>query len=82
MTCSPEWRAGSGDGAAAAGRLYGDGAAGPGEAIERVAAGRGGWDATPDRTQRLLNSARWDARGERDDLRGYVTGQLGDPGGF
>jgi SRSO17 transposase len=38
-------------------------------------------DATPDRMQRLLNNARWDARGVRDDLRGYVVQHLGDPGG-
>jgi SRSO17 transposase len=38
-------------------------------------------DATPDRMQRLLNNARWDARQVRDDLRGYVTEQLGDTGG-
>jgi SRSO17 transposase len=38
-------------------------------------------DSTPDRMQRLLNNARWDARGVRDDLRGYVAEQLGDPGG-
>jgi SRSO17 transposase len=38
-------------------------------------------DATPDRMQRLLNNARWDARGVRDDLRGYVLERLGDPGG-
>jgi SRSO17 transposase len=38
-------------------------------------------DATPDRMQRLLNNARWDARGVRDDLRGYVAERLGDPGG-
>ena len=38
-------------------------------------------DAAPDRMQRLLNNARWDAREVRDDLRDYVTGQLGDPGG-
>jgi SRSO17 transposase len=31
--------------------------------------------------QRLLSNARWDARQVRDDLRGYVTEQLGDPGG-
>jgi SRSO17 transposase len=35
-------------------------------------------DATPDRMQRLLNNARWDARGVRDDLRGYVVQHLGD----
>src|SRR5262249_52608723 len=28
------------------------------------------------------NNARWDARGVRDDLRGYVVQQLGDPGGI
>jgi len=38
-------------------------------------------DAAPDRMQRLLNNARWDARGVRDDLRGYVAERLGDPGG-
>jgi SRSO17 transposase len=38
-------------------------------------------DATPDRMQRLLNNARWDARQVRDDLRGYVAEHLGDPGG-
>jgi SRSO17 transposase len=31
--------------------------------------------------QRLLNSARWDARQVRDDLRSYVVEHLGDPGG-
>src|SRR5204862_1215993 len=38
-------------------------------------------DAAPDRMQRLLNNARWDARQVRDDLRGYVVEHLGDPGG-
>jgi SRSO17 transposase len=38
-------------------------------------------DAAPDRMQRLLNNARWDARQVRDDLRGYVVEYLGDPGG-
>ena len=36
-------------------------------------------DATPDGMQHLLARARWDADGVRDDLRGYVTGYLGDP---
>src|SRR5450631_1216524 len=36
-------------------------------------------DATPDGMQHLLARARWDAGGVRDDLRGYVTGQLGHP---
>ena len=36
-------------------------------------------DATPDGMQHLLAGARWDADGVRDDLRGYVTEQLGDP---
>jgi SRSO17 transposase len=51
-------------------------------------AGKNGWtlaevagDATPDGMQRLLNSASWDADGVRDDLRGYVVGHLGEPGG-
>ena len=35
-------------------------------------------DATPDGMQYLLARARWDADGVRDDLRGYVTEQLGD----
>jgi SRSO17 transposase len=38
-------------------------------------------DASPDRMQRLLNNARWDARQVRDDLRAYVVEQLGDPAG-
>jgi SRSO17 transposase len=37
-------------------------------------------DAAPDGMQHLLARARWDADGVRDDLRGYVTGRLGDPG--
>jgi SRSO17 transposase len=36
-------------------------------------------DATPDGMQHLLARARWDAGGVRDDLRGYVAEQLGDP---
>jgi SRSO17 transposase len=31
--------------------------------------------------QRLLNFYRWDADAVRDDLRGYVLNQLGDPAG-
>jgi SRSO17 transposase len=31
--------------------------------------------------QRLFTSARWDEDLVRDDLRGYVTAALGDPGG-
>jgi SRSO17 transposase len=38
-------------------------------------------DATPDRMQRLLNNARWDARQVRGDLRRYVIERLGDAGG-
>lgn len=34
-------------------------------------------DLDPDRMQRLLNGARWDARGMRDDLRAYVVENLG-----
>jgi SRSO17 transposase len=41
-------------------------------------AGQAG-DATPDGMQHLLVRARWDADGVRDDLRSYVTDQLGDP---
>jgi SRSO17 transposase len=38
-------------------------------------------DSAPDRMQRLLTGARWDARLVRDDLRGYVAGHLGSPDG-
>ena len=38
-------------------------------------------DATPDRMQRLLNNARWDARQVRADLRSFVAERLGDPVG-
>jgi SRSO17 transposase len=34
--------------------------------------------ATPDGLQHLLARAVWGADGVRDDLRGYVTGHLGD----
>jgi len=36
---------------------------------------------TPDKMQRLLNRASWDAAGMRDDVRGYVIRHLGDAGG-
>jgi SRSO17 transposase len=36
-------------------------------------------DATPGGMQHLLSRACWDADGVRDDLREYVTGQLGSP---
>jgi len=36
-------------------------------------------DLTPDRMQRLLNFYSWDADAVRDDPRGYVLNQLGDP---
>ena len=38
-------------------------------------------DSAPDRMQRLLTGARWDARQVRDDLRDYVAGHLGSPDG-
>ena len=38
-------------------------------------------DLTPDGMQRLLNFYSWDADAVRDDLRGYVLDQLGDPSG-
>ncbi len=38
-------------------------------------------DATPDRMQWLLGRARWDADVVRDDLRGYVLEQIGEPDG-
>jgi SRSO17 transposase len=36
-------------------------------------------EATPDGMQHLLERARWDADAVRDDVRGYVAGQLADP---
>lgn len=38
-------------------------------------------DLTPDGMGRLLNFYSWDADAVRDDLRGYVLDQLGDPSG-
>ncbi|MBO0818513.1 MAG: IS701 family transposase, partial [Actinobacteria bacterium] len=38
-------------------------------------------DRAPDGMQYLLERARWDADGARDDVRGYVTGKLADPAG-
>jgi SRSO17 transposase len=37
-------------------------------------------DPSPDGMQHLLARAKWDADGVRDDVRGYVIEQLGDPG--
>lgn len=37
---------------------------------------------TPDRLQRLLNSARWDADNFRDALQHYVAERLGEPDGI
>ena len=37
-------------------------------------------DATPGGMQHLLSRACWDADGVRDDVRGFVTEHLGDPG--
>jgi SRSO17 transposase len=36
-------------------------------------------EATPDGMQRLLNTARWDADEERDDLQAYILAHLSDP---
>jgi SRSO17 transposase len=38
-------------------------------------------EVSPDGMQRLLRCADWDIDGVRDDVRGYVVEQLGDPGG-
>jgi SRSO17 transposase len=38
-------------------------------------------ELTPDGMQRLLTTARWDPDALRDDVRAYVTEQLGDPAG-
>jgi hypothetical protein len=37
-------------------------------------------DATPDGMQQLLNFHSWSADAVRDDLRGYVTAAMSDPG--
>ena len=37
-------------------------------------------DSSPGGMQHLLGRAVWDADGVRDDLRGYLVGQLGDHG--
>jgi SRSO17 transposase len=37
-------------------------------------------EATPEGMQYLLERARWDADGVRDDVRGYVVEHLGDAG--
>ncbi len=39
-------------------------------------------DATPDRTQRLLYRARWDADAARDELQAFVIETLGHPEGI
>jgi len=51
-------------------------------------ASKNGWtlaeaagNKTPDKMQRLLNRAGWDADGIRDDVRGYAVRHLGDAGG-
>ncbi|WP_405561611.1 transposase [Streptomyces canus] len=50
---------------------------------------RNGWQLaeyaghrTPDRLQRLLNGARWNADELRDDLQHYVAERLGEPDGI
>lgn len=37
---------------------------------------------SPDGVQRLVRTAGWDAEAVRDDLRGHVVAELGDPGGI
>jgi SRSO17 transposase len=39
-------------------------------------------DTSPSGMQHLLSRACWDADGVRDDIRGYVAGHLGGPGGI
>ena len=38
-------------------------------------------EVSPDGMQRLLRRADWDTGGVRDDVRAYVSGQLGEPDG-
>lgn len=45
-------------------------------------AGYAGHGGGPQAMQRLLRTARWDADGVRDDLRGYVAGRPGHPDGM
>jgi SRSO17 transposase len=45
----------------------------------RTIAGHPG-DPSPDGMQHLLARAKWNADAVRDDVRGYVIEQLGDPG--
>jgi SRSO17 transposase len=59
------------------------------EYVSGLAAGlerKNGWtladwagEVSPDGMQRLLRRADWDVDGVRDDIRGYVVEQLGDP---
>src|SRR4029453_18974432 len=67
------------------------GAASAGTGLSQGVLGNGGrkngWqlaehagERTPDGMQRLLATADWDPDLVRDDLRGYVVQQLGDPG--
>ena len=61
------------------------------EHVSGLAAGlerKNGWtlaewtgEVSPDGMQRLLRRADWDVDGVRDDIRGYVVEQLGDPDG-
>lgn len=61
------------------------------EYVSGLAAGlerKNGWtlaewagEVSPDGMQRLLRRADWDVDGVRDDIRGYVVEQLGDPDG-
>ena len=61
------------------------------EYVSGLAAGlerKNGWtlaewagEVSPDGMQRLLRRADWDVDGFRDDIRGYVVEQLGDPDG-
>ncbi|WP_238011633.1 transposase [Dactylosporangium sp. AC04546] len=46
-----------------------------------LAALMGSSDLSPDGTHRLLNTARWDVDGVRDDLRSLVLAHLGHPSG-
>ncbi|MCX6023254.1 MAG: IS701 family transposase [Chloroflexi bacterium] len=62
-------------------RAYLKGLLGPTERKNSWQLAEAAGDRTPDRMQRLLSTADWDADRVRDDLRAYVVEQLGAPDG-
>ena len=82
MTCSRWWRAVSGGlSRGCQARAYVRGLLAPLAAKNGWTLAEAAGDKSPDRMQRLLNRAGWDADGIRDDVRGYVVRHLGDADG-